>query len=287
MTEIFALLLQVSLVVFMAGNLLDMGLRLQLGATLRGLRNLRFVAWTLIWGFVLGPALALALTKVIPLAAPYAMGLILIGMTPCAPFLPMVIDRARGDLAYTATFMVLTAIATVVFMPFAIPLLIDGLSVSAWRVAKPLLLLIFLPLLIGIAIHHSAPAFAGKLQRPVRALTAVATLATFVMLLVIYGKDLLGVPGSLALAAQLLFFSIVAGCSYQFAFGLDRAQRVVLSAGMSTRNLGAAVAPLLSIAEIDQRAIVMVVLSLPVTVIFAMLVAKLTRPERGSSHDHA
>jgi BASS family bile acid:Na+ symporter len=283
----FALLLKLSLVVFMAGNLLDMGLRLPIGATLRGLRNLRFVAWTLVFGFVLGPALALAITKVIPLAPPYAMGLILIGMTPCAPFLPMIIDRARGDLAYTATFMVLTALATVVFMPFAIPLLIDGLSVSAWRIAKPLLLLIFLPLLIGIAIHHAAPAMASKLQRPVRALTAVATLATFVMLLVIYGKDLLGVPGSLALAAQLLFFSIVAGCSFQFAVGLDHAQRVVLSAGMATRNLGAAVAPLLSIAEIDQRAIVMVVLSLPVTVVFAMLVAALTRRERAAGNDHA
>jgi BASS family bile acid:Na+ symporter len=286
-TETFALLLKVSLVVFMAGNLLDMGLRLEVGATLRGLRNLRFVAWTLVWGFVLGPALALAITKVIPLAPPYAMGLILIGMTPCAPFLPMVIDRARGDLAYTATFMVLTAFATVVFMPFAIPLLIDGLSVSAWRIAKPLLLLIFLPLAIGIAIHQAAPAIARKLQPPVKLLTAVATLATFAMILVIYGKDLLGVPGSLALAAQLLFFSIVTGCAYRFAFGLDDAQRVVLSAGMATRNLGAAVAPLLSIVEIDQRAIVMVVLSLPVTLVFAMLVAVVTRKESAAGNDHA
>ncbi len=287
MTETFALLLKVSLVVFMAGNLLDMGLRLPIGATLRGLRNLRFVAWVLIWGFVFGPALALAITKLIPLAPPYAMGLILIGMTPCAPFLPMIIDRAKGDLAYTATFMVLTAVATVVFMPFAIPLLIDGLSVSAWRIAKPLLLLIFLPMAIGIAIHQTAPAIADRMQRPVKLLTSAATLATFVLILVIYGKDLLGVPGSLALAAQLLFFSIVTGCAYHLAFGLDHAQRVVLSAGMATRNLGAAVAPLLSIAEIDQRAIVMVVLSLPVAVVFAMLVAALTRKEHAAGNDHA
>ncbi|MBK8752241.1 MAG: hypothetical protein IPL99_11620 [Candidatus Competibacteraceae bacterium] len=43
---------------------------------------------------------------------------------------------------------------------------------------------------------------------------------------------------------------------------------------MSTRNLGAALAPLFSIAEIDQRAIIMVVLVLPMMVISALLATK-------------
>lgn len=41
-------------------------------------------------------------TRVILLEAPYAMGLILVGMAPCAPFLPMVVDRAHGAMGYTA-----------------------------------------------------------------------------------------------------------------------------------------------------------------------------------------
>ena len=46
------------------------------------------------------------------------------------------------------------------------------------------------------------------------------------------------------------------------------------STGMATRNLGAALAPLFSIAEMDQRAIVMVVLGLPMMVISALLAAR-------------
>ncbi|MCK7490681.1 MAG: hypothetical protein MZW92_02035 [Comamonadaceae bacterium] len=53
----------------------------------------------------------------IPLEAPYAMGLILIGLAPCAPFLPMMVDRARGDMGYTASFMLLAAVGMVVTMP--------------------------------------------------------------------------------------------------------------------------------------------------------------------------
>ena len=51
-------LLKISLVIFMAGNLLDMGLRLKLGTALVGLRNMRFVSFNLLWCFFLGPPVA-------------------------------------------------------------------------------------------------------------------------------------------------------------------------------------------------------------------------------------
>jgi BASS family bile acid:Na+ symporter len=67
---------------------------------------------------------------------------------------------------------------------------------------------------------------------------------------------------------------IVTACTYWCGFGLPHEQKIVLSAGMATRNIGAALAPLFSIAEMDQRAIVMVVLGFPMMVIFALLAAK-------------
>jgi BASS family bile acid:Na+ symporter len=59
-------LLKISLVVFIAGNLLEMGLRLNPGDAIKGLRDLRFVAFTLLWGFVLGPGLAYGISLAIP-----------------------------------------------------------------------------------------------------------------------------------------------------------------------------------------------------------------------------
>ena len=76
MNDTWMILLKLSLVVFMAGNLLGMGLRLNVQDALAGLRNVRFVIFTLVWGFVLCPALAYVITLVIPLEYPYATGLI-------------------------------------------------------------------------------------------------------------------------------------------------------------------------------------------------------------------
>ena len=62
MTETLNTLLKLSLVIFMAGNLLEMGQRLPLGTALVGLRNARFVSFSLLWCLVPDPAVAYGLT---------------------------------------------------------------------------------------------------------------------------------------------------------------------------------------------------------------------------------
>lgn len=274
MTELLSIALKISLVIFMAGNLLDMGLRLNPGDALRGLRNARFVAYTVLWGFVLGPALAYGITLVIPLAAPYAIGLILLSMTPCAPFLPILADKAKGDLGYTAAFMLLCAVVMVIFMPLAVPVMVKGLTVSAWTIAKPLLFLILLPLAIGMVILRTLPALASAIQPVVKTVAGISTVVVVVLPLVLNGKGLLGVPGSFAIASLLIFFFVVTAFPYWLGFGLLQEQKIVLSIGLATRNLGAALAPLLSVPAIDQRATVMVVLGIPIMVAFGLLSAK-------------
>ncbi|MBP1648809.1 MAG: hypothetical protein H6Q30_2254 [Bacteroidetes bacterium] len=285
MDESVMILLKISVVIFVAGNLLDMGLSLIPRDALRGLRNVRFVVLTLLWGFVLGPALAYGITLVIPLEYPYAIGLILMGMTPCAPFLPMIARKAGGDLGFTAAFMLLAAVGTIMFMPFAVPLMVKGLTVSAWTIARPLLLFVALPLAVGMAILRATPTLASRIQLFVKKTAFISAIAVFVLCIIIYGKGLLGVPGSFAVASQVIFFLIVTTCTYWFGFGLQHEQKIVLCTGMSTRNLGVAIAPLLAIADMDQRAIIMVVLGIPLMVMFALLAVKwFGRPAPAGEH---
>jgi len=272
--EILQILLKISLVMFMVGNLLDMGLRLKLREALGGLRNVRFVVLSGLWGFVLCPALAYLLTKVIPLEQPYAIGLVLLGMTPCAPFLPMMVDKARGDLAYAAAFMLLASVVTVIYMPLAVPVIVKGLTADAWTIARPLLFFLMVPLAIGMAIQRASAPVAAGLQPIVKKTTGIATLVMLVLCVVVYGKGFIGAVGTYAIGAQILFFSVATAASYGLSFGLPQPQKSVLALGMSTRNLGAAFAPLFAIADVDQRAIVMVALGVPMQTIFSLLAAR-------------
>ncbi len=251
-----------------------MGLKLVLLDALRGLRDARFVSYTLVWSFLFCPALAWAITRVIPLAPPYAIGLILLGLAPCAPFVPMLVEKAKGDLGYTAAFMVLASAGTVVCMPCTVPLLTTGLSASAWSIAKPLLIVVFLPMTAGTLVRRFREGAATKMLPVVKKVAGLAGLVWCVLCLLIYGKSLLGVAGSFAVASELVFFGIVCAATYFLSVGLPHERKIVLTVGITTRNLGACLTPLLSVPDADQRATLMIVLALPIMTVVTMLGAK-------------
>jgi bile acid:Na+ symporter, BASS family len=274
MSETLTILLKITVIIFMAGNLLDLGLRLNLKEALRGLRDVRFVTLSVLWAFVLCPTLAYVLPMIIPLSPPYAMGFILLGLAPCAPLLPMMTEKARGDLNYAASFMLLMSAGTVVYMPIMVPLLVKGLTVSAWTVAKPMLILVLIPLLIGIVIQVRAAATASKIQPFVKKFTGIDTLLMLILVVIIYGKGFIGAIGTYAIGTQVIFFTVITAAAYALGFGMPRRQKSVLSLGICTRNCGAALAPLFVVPDVDKSAIVMVSLGIPMMFAFAAIAAR-------------
>jgi BASS family bile acid:Na+ symporter len=260
-------------VIFTVGNLAAMGLELNLRDALKALRNVKFVALIVVWSWVVGPAFSYLLTKVLPLAEPYAIGLLLACAAPCAPFYPVVVRKARGDVAFAAALLLLTAVGTVVLMPVMLPVMIKGLTVSAWAIAKPLLTLVLTPLVIGIVIRVYAAKTADKLFPVVKKIAGLFTLLVLVFVLVLYGKKMLDSMGSFAIGAQLLFLGGMAAISYLIGFGLKQDQRSIMALGMGTRNIAAVFAVLMAIPNPDARLVVMVILVVPLSVIVAFVAA--------------
>jgi predicted Na+-dependent transporter len=74
----------------------------------------------------------------------------------------LVILKARGDLGFTAALVILASAGAILFMPFTVPLMVEGLTVSAWAIAPPLLAVVLLPMAIGMLILRASPALATK-----------------------------------------------------------------------------------------------------------------------------
>jgi bile acid:Na+ symporter, BASS family len=283
MTELLPVLLKVTVVIFMAGNLLELGLRIDLDRGMAGLRDGRFVSYSLLWAFVLCPALAYAIGVLLPLTEPYAMGLFLLGLAPCAPLLPAMADKARGDVNYAASFMLLASAGTVIYMPFAVPLLVKGLSVSAWTVAKPMLFLVLIPLLAGIAVQKWRPSIAALLQPYVKKVTAVDTVLMLLLVVVMYARGFASAIGTWAILAQVLFFTLTIVGSYALALRIPPRRKSVLTLGLSTRNCGAALAPLLVAPGVAPEATVMVTLGIPMMALFSVVAARVLAGRAGSA----
>jgi BASS family bile acid:Na+ symporter len=283
MDETLSILLKIAVMIFMAGNLLELGLRVNLKEALRGLQDVRFVILSVLWAFIVCPVLAYGLTLIFPLTQPFAMGLILLSLAPCAPLLPMVADKAKADLNYAATFMLLASAVTVVYMPIMVPLLVKGLSVSAWTVAKPMLALVLIPLLIGLAIQFQRPSAATRIQPAIKKLTGVDTLLMVALVIIIYGKGFIGSIGTWAIGTQVVFFTAITVASYALGFGMPRTQKSVIALGISTRNVGAAMAPLLVAEGVDNNTVVMVTLGIPMMFAASLIAARVFAARAGQT----
>jgi bile acid:Na+ symporter, BASS family len=248
--------LKITLVIFMFGNMLDLGLRLDLQKALQGLRDVRFVTLTLLWGYIVCPALGYLLAITLPLSPPYAMALILVAMVPGNPFLATAVSRARADMNYAATFMLLASVVTVVYMPLMVPVLVKGLSATPWMIAKPMLVLILLPMVLGAIFRLRWESTAAKIQPFVKKATGLNTLVMLTLMLVVYGKGLISSVGTFALGSQVVLVAVVAAASYWLGFGMSKPQKQILVLGLCCRNVGAALAPLFIAPNVDPAAIV-------------------------------
>jgi BASS family bile acid:Na+ symporter len=128
---------------------------------------------------------------------------------------------------------------------------------------------------VGVIIRRNWDVLASKLLPMAKRGASIAGLVWAVLCLIIYGKGLLSMAGSFAVVSELIFFGIVCVGTYWFGFGLRHEQRIVLSVGVTTRNLGACLAPLLSARAVDERATLMIVLALPIMVIVTLVGTKL------------
>jgi BASS family bile acid:Na+ symporter len=181
-------------------------------------------------------------------------------MAPVAPFLPLLVERAKGDMSFAGALVPLVAVGTVVFMPLMGPLLVKGVSISIWMLAKPLLLTILLPLVIGAAVRHYAETVATKIIPAITVIAKLTTLAVIVWAVVLYAGEMLATAGSFALLSMVVFMVVIGLITYRIGFGLKQNQRSVMSLGMLTRNGSVVLISALSIPNVEPGTITYVIM---------------------------
>jgi len=283
MTESLLLVLKVAVSIATIGSLLELGLQLEVRDALEGMRNKRFVFLTLLWGFVLGPALAWSLARLLSLPEPYAIGLIVMSMVPCASYISLLVQWAGGDLRYSASFLLLTCLGMVLFIPFVLPALVTGVSVTSWGIGRPLLMLILVPLLVGMAVRQASRAVAAKACPLIKRISVVALAICVVMTVLLYARGILLSVGSLALLAHVLFYVTLTAGAYASAYGMPTSQKCVLGIGMCSRNSGPAFATALSIPDVDGKTLVMCGLAILVQSTLSILLARRFSRQSGSA----
>ena len=264
-----------AVLIFTVSNLATMGLQVNMSSVMKVFQNKISIVLIFVWGWVVGPALAYLITRILPLDEPYVLVLLLASLAPCAPFLQQSVEKSRGDMGFAGAFVPLVVVTTVVLMPLMAPLLIKGLTISTQALAKPLLLTILLPLVIAAVIRHFADKFATKIFPATKLIALISTLTVMAMCILIYGKSMVNTAGSYALLSMTLFMIGMGLITYFIGFGLKQSQRSVMSLGMGTRNIAAVLAGALAIPDADPRIVTMVIMYTLWSVVLSSIGAKM------------
>jgi bile acid:Na+ symporter, BASS family len=271
----------IALLSFVVSSMLAMGTGLTVAQIIEPLRSARLVVLSLFANFVLMPLVAFALAKVLWLDEPFAVGLLLLGCAAGAPFLPKLAQLAKGNLAFAVGAMVLLMAVTVVYLPIVLPLMLPGVTIDPWKIARSLVLLMLLPLAAGLALKAGYEDWGGRVK-PVLDSICNASLAVQVVLITATNiEKVLQVFGTRAILAGLLFIAI--GFGFGWVLGGPGADtRRVMALGTGQRNIAAALL-VASQSFDDPKVVVMVIVVATVGLIILMPLSR-ALAHRGFAH---
>jgi predicted Na+-dependent transporter len=238
--EFFSAIAGISGLVFVVTSMLAMGMSLTMAQILQPLKNARLVILALLANFVLVPLLAYAITLVVPLEQSLQIGLIVLATAAGAPFLPKLVQGAKGDIALGVGLMVLLMVGTIIYVPIVLPLLLQGVSVNPWDIAQSLIVTMLIPLAIGLLIKSHSPESASQWQPVMNKISSLAILILLVVGLGLNAKNILSLIGSGGLLALLIFIagSLLIGL---LLGGRKPEVRSVMGLGTAQRNVAAAI----------------------------------------------
>ncbi|UCD42381.1 MAG: bile acid:sodium symporter [Chloroflexota bacterium] len=239
MTEVLTALAQLSVLVFVIGSMFSLGLSLTMTQILDPLKNARMVILALVANFVLVPVLAYAIAFLFNLDDSLRTGLILLSTAAGAPFLPKLVDVAKGNIAFSVGLMVLLMVITIIYLPLVLPLLLGDVEVNPWDIAQSLIIMMLIPLAIGLFTKARYEDAAEKMQ-PIFGMAAnLALIALTVLGLVLNFSGMIALIGTFGILAGIIFILVSLVIGY-FLGGSDPRDRSVMGLGTAQRNISAA-----------------------------------------------
>jgi bile acid:Na+ symporter, BASS family len=278
--EILSKAIPIAMLTFVVSSMLSMGLSLTVGQILAPLRNYKLIIFALLANFVLMPFAALAIARLLRLDEPLGIALLLLGTASGAPFLPLLARISKGNLAFSVGLMVLLMVVTVGYMPLALPLMLEGVSVDPVKIGRSLVFLMMLPLAVGLLVKARLSGLAAKAQPSLGRLSLLSLALLIALLLITNMHNVLSLYGTRGVLSSILFIAAGSGIGWVLG-GPQSDTRGVMALGTAQRNIAAALVvggQNFKDPQVIVMVVVVAIVGLLLLMPFARYLSKLTQP---------
>ncbi len=257
---------------FVVSTMLNVGLTQRLGEIARHLSNRPFVLKMLFANFVVVPLLLIGALRLTPFDPALQAGLLLFGVCAGAPFLIKLTQTAQHSIALGAAVMIMLITVTIFYVPLVLPLILTGISVDAWAIAKSLFVTMLLPIIVGMLTVQFLPALTRRVQPWIGWLGNVTLYAVTAATLIGYLPNMFGIMRTCAILVGLGFVAAAFGVGYLTGAGKDHLEDIG-GLGTAQRNTGAAV--IIAVENFsDPNVLVIMTLTNTLGVVMLLLIAR-------------
>jgi predicted Na+-dependent transporter len=239
LNEFLSSIAGIASLLFVVTSMLALSFKLSIQQMTQPLKDIRLVILALLANFVLVPLLALAIIKVFPLDQTLQIGVLLLGTAAGSPFIPKLVQGARGNVPYSVGLMFLIMVVSIFYIPVVLPLLLPGVEINPWDIAKSLIVTMLIPLVIGILIKLHSPDVADHWEPVMSKISSVSILVVWVVGFGLNLSNILNFIGTSGIGAMALL--IVGSLVIGFLLGgRDPGVRTAMGLSTATRNGAAA-----------------------------------------------
>lgn len=226
--------------------MLLMGLNLKTADFLEIIKEPKPVIVGVTLQFVLMPVLALTLSAMLQLSNQLTVGMVLVGCCAGGTASNVICYLAKGELALSISMTLASTLVGVVLTPLLCTFyLSEAVSVDMIGMLKTMFNIVLLPLAIGCALNHFAPAKISVIEF-ILPTAAIILILMIISIIVALNSDRLVDIGVVTMLAVVLhnLGGLVGGfyISRLFGFDIKRSQTIAIEVGMQNSGLGVALA---------------------------------------------
>ncbi len=196
--------------------------------------------------FLIMPLLAFLIIKVLGIAPALAVGLILAAAVPDAMASGVMSYLAEGDVAFSVALTTATTLISPVVTPaLTFALGKEYIPIQFWPMARSILIMVILPLLLGLWVHHRFEATVTRIKPLFPALSTLF-IAFICGLVVALNRQALDKVSGIIFVAVIslnvlgLFFGYLAGVAARFS--REQKRTLAINVGMQNAGMGAVLA---------------------------------------------
>ena len=240
MFEFFRNLVQIAAPIFAVSTMLNVGLTEKPSEIAGHLKDRAFLLKMLLANFVVAPLFMFVMLHFAPFEPSLKAGLLIFALGAGAPFLIKLTHKAQQEIALGAAVMLILMVATVIYMPVVLPLILSGISVDGLGIAKSLFIQLLLPIIVGMLAVQFLPALANRVQPSVAFGAKISLYVVIGATLVGYLPNIISIVGTGAILVCLVFIVGAFGIGYLTGAGKDHHEDVG-ALGTAQRNTAAGI----------------------------------------------